>query len=221
MTPIVFMGPSLPRVEAEELLDADFRPPVRRGDLASIEGCRTVVILDGEFDQNFPVSPKEILRLIDSGTTVIGAASMGALRAAELADLGMIGIGRIFAAYRSGRIEGDDEVALSYCPWSYEPRSVPLVNVRFWLDDLLAAGLIQPVERQLLFRSARRIFYAMRTAESLHEVISRCLGPDRVEQIAAAGLGRISNVKAEDAREALAFVSRIGVRIDRTKVRSL
>ncbi len=206
MRPIVFLGPSLPRDEAGALLDAEFRPPVRRGDLTSIEGGRTVVILDGEFDQNFPVSPKEILRLIDSGGTVIGASSMGAIRAAELADFGMIGIGRIFEAYRSGRIEGDDEVALTYCPLSYRARTVPLVHVRFWLEDLGAAGIVPAVERRLLFRGARRIFYAHRTAESLRELMMRILGPDRVERIRAAGVGEISNVKAEDARMALAFV---------------
>src|SRR5260221_260127 len=78
--PIVYLGPSLPREEAEGLIQADFRPPVRRGDLATIEAGRTVVILDGEFDQSFPVSPKEILRLLDAGSTVMGAASMCALR---------------------------------------------------------------------------------------------------------------------------------------------
>ena len=46
-----------------------------------------------------------------AGTQVFGAASMGALRAAELAPFGMIGVGAIFAAYRDGRLTGDDEVA--------------------------------------------------------------------------------------------------------------
>jgi TfuA protein len=38
------------------------------------------LILDGEFAQNLSVSPKEILRLLDAGKEVVGAASMGALR---------------------------------------------------------------------------------------------------------------------------------------------
>ena len=32
MTPIVFLGPSLPRDAAERLIHAEFRPPVQRGD---------------------------------------------------------------------------------------------------------------------------------------------------------------------------------------------
>ena len=54
---------------------------------------------------------KKIMHLIDSGVTVIGAASMGALRAAELDAYGMLGVGRIYQMYASGEICGDDEVA--------------------------------------------------------------------------------------------------------------
>ena len=77
--PCVFIGPSLPLDEARLLIDADFRPPVRRGDLATLDPARLVVIIDGEFHQSFSVSPNEILRLLDLGGTVVGASSMGAL----------------------------------------------------------------------------------------------------------------------------------------------
>ena len=43
------------------------------------------------------------------GVHVFGAASMGALRAAELDGFGMRGIGRIYAAYRDGYWPGYDE----------------------------------------------------------------------------------------------------------------
>ena len=54
---------------------------MRRGDLLECSPGRMVVIIDGEFGQKFSVSPKEILRLLDQRTCVIGASSMGALRA--------------------------------------------------------------------------------------------------------------------------------------------
>jgi hypothetical protein len=57
----VFIGPSLPLAAAMALLSARFLPPVKRGDLARIESCGPVVIVDIEFGQNLSVSPKEIL----------------------------------------------------------------------------------------------------------------------------------------------------------------
>jgi ribosomal protein S12 methylthiotransferase accessory factor len=76
--PIVYLGPSLPVAEAQRILEADYRPPIKRGDLpAHYDG--TVVIIDGEFGQNLSVSPNEILQLLDQGMHVIGASSMGAL----------------------------------------------------------------------------------------------------------------------------------------------
>jgi len=48
--PIVYLGPSLPLARAQELLEADYRPPVKRGDLpARHDG--TIVIIDGESSQ--------------------------------------------------------------------------------------------------------------------------------------------------------------------------
>ena len=206
--PVVFLGPSLPLAEARALLDAEFRPPIRRGDLGAIGPDRPVVILDGEFDQSFSVAPSEIFATLDAGGSVVGAASMGALRAAELADPRMIGLGAIYEAYRSGRIEGDDEVALAYCPFSFGPLTVPLVSLRFWLDALEAHGLIAPAGRAALLRRARRIFYADRTPDRLASFLEAALGAGRLDEIRRAGLGEIPDAKAADVRLALSAIAR-------------
>src|SRR5688572_32760283 len=54
--------------------------------------------------------------LFRSGVRVFGAASMGALRAAELQPFGMIGVGQVFQAYRRGHLTDDDEVAVAHGP---------------------------------------------------------------------------------------------------------
>ncbi len=208
--PCVFLGPSLPRDQARSLIDAEFRPPIRRGDLAALDPRRVVVILDGEFDQSFAVSPKEILRLLDLGTTVVGAASMGAIRAAELAEVGMTGLGWVFSAYREGRIVGDDEVALRFCPFGLHALTVPLVNVRRWLGRLEEAELIDALTSARVLRRARQVFFADRTPERLDEVIATALGPERSGRIRGLGLAEIGDVKAEDARSALRSVASWG-----------
>ena len=78
------------------------------------------------------------------GIRVYGAASMGALRAAELAAFGMIGVGAIFEAFRDGVLEADDEVAVLHGPaeHGYRTSSEALVDIRATLAAARAAGVI-------------------------------------------------------------------------------
>ena len=205
--PLVYLGPTLPVEEARRTLDAEYRPPVRRGDLPDrYDG--TVVIVDGEFGQSLSVSPNEILHLLDTGTRVIGASSMGALRAAELCRYGMEGHGWVFDAYRSGRIIADDEVALSYSPFDLRPITVPLVNVRRWLELLEAGGHVDPPIARRLWRRARRMFFADRTEERLYAQWERVVGPEELRRLLAAVGPGITDVKAKDAYVALRAVGR-------------
>jgi ribosomal protein S12 methylthiotransferase accessory factor len=202
--PIVYLGPSLPLAEARAILAADYRPPVRRGDLPEDCAGRAVVIIDGEFGQNLSVSPKEILRLLDGGASVLGASSMGALRAAELHTCGMEGAGWVFDAYRSGRITGDDEVALAYSPIDASPVTVPLVNVRCWAERLRADGHIDATLARRVLRRAQAIFYADRTPARLHKELGSVLGEEKFQALLRLSGGAVTDVKAEDARLALA-----------------
>ena len=84
MSTAVFVGPSIRGARLREIPDAHITQPIRRGDLKRFAEFQTLIVLDGEFNQSLSVSPKEILGAIDRGQTVIGASSMGALRASEL-----------------------------------------------------------------------------------------------------------------------------------------
>ena len=83
---------------------------------------------------------------------MFGAASLGALRAAELDRFGMCGIGSIFEASRDGNLEDDDEVALAYCveELTYRPASEPMVNIRATLSAAEQAGIITGPARDLI-----------------------------------------------------------------------
>jgi hypothetical protein len=201
--PIVYLGPTLPVATAETLLDADYRPPIKRGDLP--EGHDgPIIIIDGEFSQSLSVSPNEILRLVDAGTRVVGAASMGALRAAELYRYGMEGCGWIFDQYRSGRIDADDEVAVTYSPDDLRPLTVPLVNVRRWVEQLVAEGELESMTARRLLARARGVFYADRTEGRLREELEAVVGPEKLARLLRASGGEITDAKAEDARLVLA-----------------
>lgn len=196
--PVVFLGPSLPLQEARALLDADYQPPVRRGDLPALDPrVSTVGIVDGVFDQTLAVSPAEVRALLQRGIRVIGAGSMGALRAVELAPLGMEGIGTVHAWYAAGRIEADDEVALTFSEFDFQPCSIPLVSIRYAMEQAVSAQDIGADEARVIVAAARALPYPLRTVRAI---------------LAAAGVadeGRISealrrwDVKRDDARALL------------------
>lgn len=163
--PIIFLGPSLPVAEARTLLEADYRPPLQRGDLPAAlrDNPPLIGIIDGQFYQALAVSPGEVLAALATGTPLLGASSMGALRAAELHTRGMIGVGRIFEWYRDGIVEADDEVALLYDSESFRPLSEPLVNIRHALEQATLAGILTPAQAQHLIALAQEMFFPERT----------------------------------------------------------
>ena len=145
---VVFLGPTLPLAQARALLpDAEYRPPAAMGDVYRLARRRPparLALIDGYFEQVAAVWHKELLYAMERGVAVYGAASMGALRAAELHRFGMVGVGRIFTAYRRGQLVDDDEVAVAHGPaaFGYPRFSEAMVNVRDALARARGAGVI-------------------------------------------------------------------------------
>jgi TfuA protein len=166
---VVFLGPSLSRDKAEQILMANFRPPAKRGDIyqAAKEGAEIILLIDGVFFQECAVAHKEIIYALEAGAKVLGASSMGALRASELDVYGMVGVGKIYQAYKSGHLVSDDEVALIFDPFSWEPRSEPLVNIRFNLDLAWQNGVISASCKDRLFHFAQAQYFPDRTYERM------------------------------------------------------
>jgi hypothetical protein len=77
--PVVFLGPSLGLDEARGILDADYRRPMRKGDVYRDlgSGGKTIAIIDGVFHCEPSVWPREILEAIDEGVEAFGARRMG------------------------------------------------------------------------------------------------------------------------------------------------
>jgi hypothetical protein len=166
---IVFLGPSLEQSAAEKILPAEYRPPAKRGDLLAAvhDGATIIGLIDGVFHQESAVAHREILTAIKKGVRVVGASSMGALRAAEMDTLGMVGIGEIYRMYKSGELESDDEVALVFDPSSGLALSEPLINIRFTLKRAREEGIIDADEHDALLASARSVFYPQRTYRTI------------------------------------------------------
>ncbi|MGW4815200.1 TfuA-like protein [Kitasatospora cineracea] len=163
----VFLGPTLGRDEALAIVpDAVVHPPVRHGDLLglAVGAGDVVLVVDGFFHQSAPVRHKEILALLARGVRVVGASSMGALRAAELHPYGMIGIGRVFEMFAGGEVVSDDEVAVAHAS-DEDFRSVgdPLVNIRFGLAQASGKGVVTGEEAAVVLRRAQSLPYTARS----------------------------------------------------------
>ena len=163
---IVFVGPSIPLALAKRTLpDADYRPPIKRGDLDDVPFGTIVGIIDGVFAQTLAISPGEVRHACERGVVIYGAASMGALRAAEVSTV--IGVGRVFEMYSTGTIERDDEVAILFDPDTHRPLTEPLVNVRYAVERLVRSATLARNAGDALIESCARLHYTERTYRNI------------------------------------------------------
>jgi TfuA protein len=208
---IVFLGPSLEQSEAEKILPADYRPPAKRGDLlaAAGEGATIIGLIDGVFHQESAVAHREILTAIKNGVTVVGASSMGALRAAEMDSLGMVGIGEIYRMFKSGELESDDEVALVFDPESGLSLSEPLINIRFTLKRARSEGIISATVHDTLLTVARSLFYPKRTYRAIVSTAGDLLDERTKERFLGWLITGACDQKREDAVAALEYIQKI------------
>jgi hypothetical protein len=167
LTICIFTGPTLPRSEAAKILDAEYLPPAAIGDVYKAARKRpwAIGIIDGFFESTPSVWHKEVLWAMARGIHVFGASSMGALRAAELADFGMVGVGAIFEAYRDGTIEDDDEVAVVHGPpeLGYVQLNEAMVNIRATMKKAVDEGVLAAATGGALIDIAKSLYYKNRS----------------------------------------------------------
>jgi hypothetical protein len=214
---VVFVGPTLAADEVRTRLPtAIVMPPVAVGDVLALATRRRppacIAIIDGYFERMAAVWHKEILVALARGISVWGAASMGALRAAELAPMGMIGVGAVYRAYARGELVADDEVAVAHLPaeHGFQAVSDALVDVRWQLATARRQRRISAGTHARLIELAQARFYRDRTWNTLLDD-ARLAGLPGRELAALAAVPRRSR-KAADARLLLARLARAPVR---------
>lgn len=171
MRVVVYTGTSINHHDAKKILDADYRPPVKRNDIKKLmrKPPDIIGIIDGVFFDSAAVAHREIIEAIRGGVIVVGGGSMGALRASELDSYGMTGVGKIYEMYRSGVLESDDEVAVTFDPDTMEALSVPLVNVRATLELAVEKGAVTRETSEAILEAAKKLFYPDRNYRNIVE----------------------------------------------------
>ena len=171
MISYIFSGPSLPPPLASQYPGITWRPPVQQGDVYRAARLRPALIgiVDGNFETVATVWHKEILWAMAEGVHVYGAASIGALRAAELADFGMQGVGSIFRHFQTAPLADDDEIAVLHGPaeLDYIPVTEAMVNVRATIAKALQLQVVAPSLATTLVEIAKALFYKRRTYEAI------------------------------------------------------
>ena len=203
---VVFLGPTLSVAAAREILHACYRPPAACGDVlqAARQHPRAIALIDGYFDQRPAVWPKEILWALQEGVAVFGAASMGALRAVELAPFGMRGVGKVYQAFAAGMLRDDDEVAVTHGPAEagFRASSEAMVNIRATLGYAHHAGVLDIGQVARLQRQAKAMFYPDRTYHALLQTAD-WLPEGTATQLKEFLRKNRANVKRDDARQLL------------------
>jgi hypothetical protein len=202
---VVFAGPTIDAAQVCGVLggDAVVLGPARQGDVMRARrlGARVIAVIDGYFQSVPAVWHKEILWAMADGAHVVGAASMGALRAAELHSFGMVGVGRIFEWFRDGVLVRDDEVAVAHASAEagYRTLSEAMVNIRATVAAAVDAGALDHSEAGAVLADAAARFYPDRHWAGLRDGVAERAGAAaaaRLDDFVRNG-GRVDQKRAD------------------------
>jgi len=202
---LVFVGPTLP-LSVRPDLGFEYLPPIRHGDLfaQALRPGDQVLIVDGVYQHFAPIRHKEILAQLARGVQVAGAASLGALRAAELADFGMRGLGRVYQSARAGRLVADADVAVLHGDDESGAHrlTVAMVSFRQAVTELSEDGQLTPPQAQELEAIATRLHFSERSERALQHAAAAG-GYQNAMRGVLDCLDRRGDIKTRDALGAL------------------
>lgn len=155
--PVVFLGPSLALSAASQILDADFRPPLRAGDLDKLPERGIVGIVDGVLEPSLHISSAEVRRAGARDLRLFGAASTGALLAVAFPPPTLTGLGRVQEVLTFDPETNEDLVAVLYSDPDGKRLTEPLINALLTLIDLVGPDDASPTAVAGVVGSLRRL----------------------------------------------------------------
>ncbi len=211
MSVVIYTGLSLSFEDAKKMLDAEYLPPVKRGDIYELlekrDDIEIIGIIDGVFHQSPAVAHKEILEALKQNITVVGGSSMGALRACELYPFGMIGVGNIFEDYKNGVIESDDDVAVSLNPETYEQMSESWINMKYNFEFAVEDNIITQSQCNELLKIAKDTYYPKR---SFNYVIKKSsLNDNEKTELINYIHSKQFDIKNQDAKKVIEYIKNL------------
>lgn len=214
--PIVYLGPTLNREEASKILDADYRDPAKKGDFLRLsltsDEKKYVGFIDGVFLHDYPPSPIEVYHLATrKNIELIGASSLGALRAVELEKFGMKGIGKIFQLFKKGILNADDEVAVTFVRDKNILQSEALIDIRFNLFLAYKKGIITKQTKKRFVKIAKNIYFPFRNYDDIIRLTQEQFPSihDELENFRDYIVKNRDSLKARDAIKLLKYLKTV------------
>jgi TfuA protein len=214
--PIVYLGPTLNREEASKILDADYRDPAKKGDFLRLsltsDEKKYVGFVDGVFLHDYPPSPIEVYHLATrKNIELIGASSLGALRAVELEKFGMKGIGKIFQLFKKGILNADDEVAVTFVRDKNILQSEALIDIRFNLFLAYKKGIITKQTKKRFVKIAKNIYFPFRNYDDVIKLTQEQFPSihEELENFRDYILKNRDSLKARDAIKLLKYLKTV------------
>ncbi len=208
--PVIFLGPTMSIEKAKEILDADYRPPAKKGDLLRLipSSVKVVGIIDGYFLQDYPPTPIEVYNLLrKKDVSVFGSSSLGALRAVELNKFGMMGIGKIFDLFLKGVVDSDDEVAVTFTGYSGY-KSDALIDIRYNLFLAQKNKIIDIKTRKNILGIAKKTYFPYRTYNDIIDESKKTF-PSQNKQIENFKEYIVNNKKSLKEKDAIKLLMHI------------
>jgi hypothetical protein len=204
----VFAGPS---TAGQAIEGFQLRPPATRGALidAVRDGYTQLAFIDGAIDLGDQVPLRELREVLAMPEIrLYGAASMGAIRAVQLAQCGMRGAGRVFRLFRRGALTDSDEVFVLHAPAAlrYRPLTLPLINIRFTLRSLRRYGEISAAEERAIGAYMRDIPWFDRDKHSVIAAVFAICGSNRRARVMNSFECAYRDVKQQDALSLLSML---------------
>jgi hypothetical protein len=202
----VFTGPTLNSQQVVDVLpESCVHPPIRHGDLDDhIAPGDTAAIIDGLFYQAPSIRHKEIISALRRGVRVVGASSMGALRASELDKYGMQGTGLVYSMFASGQLDDDGEVAVLHAgkDEAWKPLTVALVSMRVALAELARQQVVTRAQEHRALAAVQELPFPQRSSTGIKKTLAEAGLPDTV-YISLGNYLAQADVKVTDARALL------------------
>jgi len=193
---VAFMGGSL--VAADRPADDDvlYVTPAEQGDMvaAVLEGFENILIIDGYFYTKFPCTPFEVMLALEEGINVFGSSSIGALRAVELDQYGITGMGYVYEYLKASDIKPYHIVAQTYTENDTQ-LTIPLVQVIYFLENAVRENIIGQEEFRICFNAAEGINFSML---SYRHLFSKLLTDKKIEPARITALEKYYDKKGRE-----------------------
>lgn len=143
-------------------------------DLLKYSKVTDIILADGLYKSIPAPWHKELILALHRGINIIGTSSIGALRASEMSQYGLVGYGKVYE-YLKSSLTDDSEVAVvhSGSEDSWRPLTIAHVEVYFFAKHLVSRNLINSSLAKELVEISKHTYFEQRTLHYLLNKLSR------------------------------------------------